>query len=68
MHWLESEGCCKGVVIENLVFVVVWRCSKWSERDFHQGKNPHPCLGLLLGASLELSKYIQIRKNIDKKR
>jgi hypothetical protein len=27
MHWLESEGCCKAVVIENLVFVVVWRCS-----------------------------------------
>jgi hypothetical protein len=25
MHWLESDGCCKAVVIENLVFVVVWR-------------------------------------------
>jgi len=24
MHWLESGGCCKAVVIENLVVVFVW--------------------------------------------
>jgi hypothetical protein len=32
MHWLESDGCCKAVVIENLFFVVVWRF-------FHHGQS-----------------------------
>ncbi|WP_185019769.1 hypothetical protein [Pseudomonas brassicacearum] len=28
MHWLESDGCCDAVVIENLVFVVVGRSAR----------------------------------------
>ncbi|MDR6605160.1 hypothetical protein [Pseudomonas synxantha] len=32
MHWLESDGCCKAVVIETSVFFVVWRF-------FHHGRS-----------------------------
>jgi hypothetical protein len=49
MHWLESDGCCKAVVIENLVFVVVWRFFIMAKARFPPRQNPHPVLGLLLG-------------------
>jgi hypothetical protein len=41
MHWLESDGCCKAVVIENLnCFCCLALFSSWSKRDFHQGRIP----------------------------
>jgi hypothetical protein len=42
MHWLESDGCCKAVVIENLVFVVVWRYAVRAGRDFRRVGIPIP--------------------------
>jgi hypothetical protein len=68
MHWLESDGCCKAVVIENLVFVFVWRFFIKIEARFSPRQDPHPDLGLLLGTTVKHSHSIRIRKNIDKKR
>ncbi|MFD2884683.1 hypothetical protein ACFS4T_27950 [Pseudomonas lini] len=64
MHWLESDGCCKAVVIEKpRFFVVVWRFFfiKVKAR-FSPRQDPHPALGLLLGAAVRHSYSIQIRK------
>jgi hypothetical protein len=47
MHWLESDGCFKAVVIENLFFVVVWRFVILVKARFSPRQNPHPDLGLL---------------------
>jgi hypothetical protein len=52
MHWLESDGCCKAVVIENLIFVVVWRFFIMVKARFSPRQDPHPVLGLLLGAAI----------------
>jgi hypothetical protein len=52
MHWLESDGCCKAVVIENLIFVVVWRFCIMVKARFSPRQDPHPVLGLLLGAAI----------------
>jgi hypothetical protein len=51
MHWLESEGCFKAVVIENLIFVVVWRFFIMVKARFSPRQDPHPDLGLLPGTS-----------------
>jgi hypothetical protein len=68
MHWLESDGCCKAVVIENLVFVVVWRFFIKVKARCSPRQDPHPVLGLLPGAAVKQLCCIRIRKNIDKKR
>jgi hypothetical protein len=47
MHWLESDGCFKAVVIENLIFVVVWRFIILVKARFSPRQDPHPDLGLL---------------------
>ena len=51
MHWLESDGCFKAVVIENLFFVVVWRFVILVKARFSPRQNPHPDLGLLPGTT-----------------
>ena len=52
MHWLESGGCFKAVVIENLFFVVVWRFVIVGKARFSPEQDPHPLSGLLPGAAL----------------
>ncbi|WP_177332692.1 hypothetical protein [Pseudomonas nunensis] len=47
MHWLESGGCFKAVVIENLFFVVVWRLVILAKARFSPSQDPHPDFGLL---------------------
>jgi hypothetical protein len=51
MHWLESDGCCKAVVIETSFFVV-WRFFHHDQSAFSPGQDPHPVPGLLLGAAV----------------
>src|SRR5689334_21890222 len=55
MHWLESDGCCNAVVIENLVFVVFWRFSIEVKARFSPRQDPHSVLGLLPGAAVRRS-------------
>jgi hypothetical protein len=52
MHWLESGGCFKAVVIENLFFVVVWRFVIVGKARFSPEQDPHPLSGLLPGTAL----------------
>ena len=62
MHWLESEGCCNAVVIENLVFC----CCR---ALFHQGQSAiftearSPSISSLLpSVAVEHSQNVHIRK------
>ncbi|MHA6125506.1 hypothetical protein ACX3YD_04755 [Pseudomonas fluorescens group sp. PF-1] len=67
MHWLESDGCCKAVVIETSFFIV-WRFFFiMIKARFSPGQDPHPVPGLLLGAAVGHFVQFQKRKNIDKK-
>jgi hypothetical protein len=64
MHWLESDGCCKAVVMENLDFVVVWRLASSGQARFSPGGSPSPTGLLLESVSLflqdsETKKYRQ---------
>ncbi|MGE8155074.1 hypothetical protein ACQKP5_27995 [Pseudomonas vancouverensis] len=67
MHWLESDGCCKAIVIETSVFLVVWRCLAFRlEARFSPRQDPHPGRGLLQVTSVrrfatfsETKKYRQ---------
>src|SRR5471030_529897 len=67
MHWLESDGCFRAVVIENLIVFVVGRFFIRVKARFSPRQDPHPVPGLLPGATLDHSYSIHIRKNIDKK-
>jgi hypothetical protein len=45
MHWLESDGCCKAVVIETSFFIF-WRFFQiMVEARFSLRQDPHPVLG-----------------------
>jgi hypothetical protein len=69
MHWLESDGCCKAVVIETSIFFVVWRVLAYMvNARFSPWQDPHPGRGLLPGTTVGRFVQFQKRKNIDKKR
>src|SRR5471032_3460207 len=69
MHWLESDGCFKAVVIENLIFLLLsGALSSWSKRDFHRGRIPILILVYCRVLLRDHSYSIRIRKNIEKKR
>jgi hypothetical protein len=51
MHWLESDGCCKAVVIETS-FLLSGAFFIMVKARFSPGQDPHPVPGLLLGAAV----------------
>jgi hypothetical protein len=66
MHWLESDGCCKAVVIETSIFFVVWRFSHHGRSAiFAEAGSPSwsrftaGCSGRTFRAVSETKKYRQ---------
>jgi hypothetical protein len=63
MHWLESDGCRKAVVIENLFVFFLWRFFLiLVKARFSPGRVPTLMPGLLLGAALSRYTVFVIEK------
>jgi hypothetical protein len=68
MHWLDSDGCCKAVVIENLGFCCcLARLPTGQGAIFTGSESPFVSRFTAECCNDDNSYIIQIRKNIDKK-